>query len=258
VTGATPLLAARRLALGIAGRTLISALDLDVRPGMFIAVLGRNGTGKTLLLHTLAGLRAATADDLSLAGRPFGALSRRDVAQRLALLPQDSEAGQNARVKDSVALGRYAHLPLWGDLQGIDAAAIDDALAAVDLTALAERDTVTLSGGELRRNAIAIVLAQRAPLMLLDEPTNHLDPHHALQIMTAFRQRIDAGAAVIATLHDPNLAERFATHALLLHGDGRAQFGSSERELSAAALSELYATPMRELRDGERRVFVTA
>jgi iron complex transport system ATP-binding protein len=256
-TVAPPLLASRGLALSVAGRALINALDIDVHPGMFVAVLGRNGTGKTLLLQTLAGLRAGTAA-VSLAGQALATLTRRDVARRLALLPQDSEPGQNTRVRDCVALGRYAYLPLWGAPQDADNDAVDAALAAAELTALADRDTATLSGGELRRTAIAIVLAQCAPLMLLDEPTNHLDPHHALQLLTAFRARVDAGSAVVATLHEPNLAARFATHALLLHGDGRADFGTRDQMLHAAALTELYATPIRELQDGERRVFVPA
>jgi iron complex transport system ATP-binding protein len=258
VSIATPLLAARGLPLSVAGRALIHALDLDVHPGMFVAVLGRNGTGKTLLLQTLAGLRAAANGSVSLDGHELARLARRDVARRLALLAQDSEPAQHTRVRDCVALGRYAHLPLWGAPQDADHAAVDAALVATELTALSDRDTAMLSGGELRRTAIAIVLAQQTPVMLLDEPTNHLDPHHALQLLAAFRARVDAGGAVIATLHEPNLAARFATHALLLHGDGRAAFGTRDQMLHAAALTDLYATPIRELQDGERRVFVAA
>jgi iron complex transport system ATP-binding protein len=258
VTAAPPLLAVRGLALAIAGRRLIDVLDLELQPGMFVAVLGRNGSGKTLLLHTLAGLLPTTAGTLSLNGGALGAFSRRQIARQLALLPQDSEPGQSTQVRDSVALGRYAHLPLWGAPQDSDAGAVDAALELAGLAALAARDTGTLSGGELRRTAIAMVLAQQATLMLLDEPTNHLDPQHAIELLGAFRRRVDAGAAAIATLHDPNLAERVATHVLLLHGDGRADFGPLAAVLGADALSALYATPYRELRDGERRVFVPA
>jgi iron complex transport system ATP-binding protein len=258
VTAAPPLLAVRGLALAIAGRRLIDGLDLELLPGMFVAVLGRNGSGKTLLLHTLAGLLPAAAGTLSLQGSALAGLSRRQVARQLALLPQDSEPGQSMQVRDSVALGRYAHLPLWGAPQGSDAGAVDTALELAGLAGLAARDTATLSGGELRRTAIAVVLAQQATLMLLDEPTNHLDPQHAIELLGAFRRRVDAGAAVVATLHDPNLAERVATHVLLLHGDGRADFGTRDTVLGAGSLSALYATPYRELQDGERRVFVPA
>ncbi len=253
-----PLLEARGLRVVAGSRTLISALDLAVAAGSFVAVLGRNGTGKTLLLHTLAGLRAPAAGDLRLGGVAIAGLGRREIARRLALLPQDSEAGQATTVAEMVMLGRYAHLPLWGAHTDGDRAAVGAALLAADLASLAGRAAHTLSGGELRRTAMACVLAQQAPLMLLDEPTNHLDPHHALQLLGAFAARVASGAAVVATLHDPTLAARFATHALLLHGDGRTLHGPCEEVLDAASLTALYGTPVSELRDGSRRVFVAS
>jgi iron complex transport system ATP-binding protein len=255
---AAPLLETRGLRIVAGRRLLIDALDLALAPGSFVAVLGRNGTGKTLLLHTLAGLRPPAAGELRLGAAPLSGLSRREIARRLALLPQDSEAGQAATVVETVMLGRYAHAPLWGAHADRDHAAVREALLAADLDELANRDATTLSGGELRRTAMACVLAQAAPLMLLDEPTNHLDPHHGLLLLGAFAARVAAGAAVVATLHDPTLAARFATHALLLHGDGRTLFGPSDAVLGAGTLTALYGTPVSELRDGSRRVFVAS
>jgi iron complex transport system ATP-binding protein len=118
------------------------------------------------------------------------------------------------------------------------------------------RDTQTLSGGEQRRVAAALVLAQQAPIMLLDEPNNHLDPHHALAVLELFAARVREGSAVIAALHDPSLAARFASHALLLHGEGRWEFGGVDEMLGSRRLSELYLTPMLELDAAGRRVFV--
>lgn len=255
---AAPLLEARGLRVDAGRRTLIDALDLALEPHSFVAVLGRNGAGKTLLLHTLAGLRPPAAGHLWLGGASLSGLSRREIARRLALLPQDSEAGQAATVAETVMLGRYAHAPLWGAHADGDRAAVEAALMAADLAGFADRDTTTLSGGELRRTAIACVLAQCAPLMLLDEPTNHLDPHHGLTLLGAFAARVADGAAVVATLHDPTLAARFATHALLLHGDGRTLYGPCDAVLDAAALTALYGTSMTELRDGSRRVFAAS
>ncbi len=258
MTGSTaaPLLEARGLCVVAGPRTLVSALDLAVAAGNFVAVLGRNGAGKTLLLHTLAGLRAPEAGEVRLGGVAIAGLGRREIARRLALLPQDSEAGQAATVAETVMLARYAHVPLWGAYTDDDRAAVRAALIAADLQDLAGRAAATLSGGELRRAAMACVLAQQAPLMLLDEPTNHLDPHHGLLMLNAFAARVASRAAVVATLHDPTLAARFATHALLLHGDGRALYGPCDAVLDAGSLTALYGTPISELRDGARRIFV--
>jgi len=102
------------------------------------------------------------------------------------------------------------------------------------------------------------LLAQAPQMFLLDEPTNHLDPHHQIAVLELFRAQANAGRTVIATLHDPTLAARFADRVLLLHGDGRWALGPVGTTLTAASLSELYIAPMVELgRDG-RRVFVSA
>jgi len=119
-----------------------------------------------------------------------------------------------------------------------------DALAQVGLEECATRSLTTLSGGEQRRVAVAALLAQRPQVYLLDEPSNHLDPQHQIGILSLFRSLCDAGASVLATLHDPNLAARFADTVLLLHGDGRYQLGPAGTLLDAALLSELYQTPM--------------
>jgi iron complex transport system ATP-binding protein len=132
------------------------------------------------------------------------------------------------------------------------------ALAAVDMADFAARRTDTLSGGEQRRVAVAALLAQQPRVFLLDEPTNHLDPHHQLAVLGLFRELANRGRTVITTLHDPTLAARFADRVLLLQGDGRWSLGAVASTLSVASLSELYVTPMIELRQDGRRVFVSA
>jgi iron complex transport system ATP-binding protein len=115
-----------------------------------------------------------------------------------------------------------------------------------------------LSGGERRRVAIASLLAQSPDVFLLDEPTNHLDPHHQLAVLELFRQQADAGRTVVATLHDPTLAARFADRVILLFGDGRWTSGPTRDTLTATSLSDLYLTPMIEIAADGRRAFVNA
>ena len=255
---ATKLFSCTNLAVEVAGRTLVDALAMTVACGELIAVLGRNGSGKTLTLHTLAGLRPAQKGCIHLLGADIGHSKRHQVAKHLALLPQHVDDIFPSTVTDTVLIGRHPHIGRlnWESQEDLDIAKA--ALASVDLGALASRDVLTLSGGERRRLAIAQVLTQAPDLYLLDEPTNHLDPQHQLDALRLFRDRANAGAAVIASLHDVNLAVRFADRCLLLYGDGRWDLGATADILDAARLSQLYATPMEAVRWRNRDLFVAS
>jgi iron complex transport system ATP-binding protein len=250
-------LSAQRLTVQVGTRTLVRDLSFDIAPGEFVAILGRNGSGKTLTLHTLAGLRPPSGGTVLMEGVPLANMGRRAVARQAGFLAQDLEDAFVTTVLESVLIGRHPHLSLWEWESDEDEQAAHRALSAVDMGALSGRMTDTLSGGERRRVAIAPLLAQDPAVYLLDEPTNHLDPHHQVAVLTLFRKIADTGRAVIATLHDPTLAARFADRALLLSGDGSWSAGPVARELTAAKLSELYVTPVLEIQHpGGHRVFV--
>lgn len=252
-----PGLAAAGVGIRVGARELVRGLSAQFAPGELIAILGRNGSGKTLTLHTLAGLRLPDGGEVLLDGIPVPELSRRAVALRLGLLPQDLEDAFVTSALATVLIGRHPHLSLWQWETADDERIAQEALAAVDMTGFASRRTDTLSGGEQRRVAVAALLAQRPATFLLDEPTNHLDPHHQLAVLGLFRKLADSGSTVITTLHDPTLAARFADRVLLLHGDGRWTLGPVATTLTTASLSDLYLTPMLELGGNGRRVFVT-
>jgi iron complex transport system ATP-binding protein len=251
-------LAARGLRVRAGERLLLDDLQLTVDSGEFIAVLGCNGSGKSLTLHTLAGLRAPAAGQVELAGAVLGSLSRRTIAQRLAFLPQDREDSLPLSPHEAALLARYPQLGWWQRESATDVEIVNAALQRLGLSECAHRPLLTLSGGEQRRAAMAAALAQQPQVFLLDEPTNHLDPHHQVEVLLAFRERCTAGAAVIATLHDPALAERCADRVLLMYGDGRWRLGPTAELLNAAELSRLYETPMTELAGGGRRAFIPA
>jgi iron complex transport system ATP-binding protein len=253
----TPRLACDSLDVAVDDRVLVGGLAFEAAGGEFIAVLGRNGVGKTLTLHTLAGLRAPSAGSVRLDARELAAWSGRERARRIALLPQSTEDPFPVTVFDAALIGRHPHLPFWEWEGARDIDCARAALAAVGLDKLAARAVESLSGGERRRLDIATLLAQDAAVCLLDEPTNHLDPRHRNEVLALFRGRADAGGLVIATLHDATLAARWADRVLLLHGDGRWQFGESATTLSADHLSELYQVPVGELPWQGRRVFVS-
>jgi iron complex transport system ATP-binding protein len=254
----TPSLACRAVDVEVAGRKLVQQLEFSAAGGEFIAVLGRNGVGKTLTLHTLAGLRRPAAGSVLLDQRDVFAWSHRERARRLALLPQLTEDPFPSTVLETALIGRHPHLPFWQWEDDSDFATARAALADVGLDSLTERPVDSLSGGERRRLDIATLLTQDTAVCLLDEPTNHLDPRHRHDMLALFRARADAGGLVVAALHDPTLAARSADKALLLFGDGRWRFGEAATILSDANLSELYEVPVGELTWRGQRVFVSA
>ena len=237
---------------------LVQELSLSIAAGEFLAILGRNGTGKSLTLHALAGLAAPHSGRVLLQGRNLRRLSRRRVARQLGLLLQDREESLAMTTLESVLIGRHPHLQFWQREGAQDLAIAHHALERLGLAACAMRPVTTLSGGEQRRAAMAALLAQSPRIYLLDEPSNHLDPHHQIEILTLFRELCGEGASVIATLHEPTLAERFADRVLLLHGDGRHALGPAAELLSAQTLSALYQTPMQVLGQAPRRAFIPA
>ncbi len=252
------LLECRSLGIAVSDRMLIRELDLDVKPGQLLAILGPNGAGKTLLMQTLAGIRPATCGEVRIQDRTLRDWPTRELARRVALLPQNIEDPFPASVLETVLLGRHPHISRWKWEGPEDLRIARAALAAVGLAGYEQRETLTLSGGERRRAAIAAVLAQAPALFLMDEPTNHLDPGHRLEALQLLRERADNGAGVLVSLHDPNLAARFADRVLLIDGRGDCKLGDTRDTLTAEHLAALFETGFECLERGGRRLFFQA
>jgi iron complex transport system ATP-binding protein len=247
------LLMTHALRVAVPGRVLVDSLECQIHAGEFLALLGGNGTGKSLLLRTLAGLRLPAGGRVLLDGAGIETLARRDVARRLGFLPQDPEAAPQGSVAESVLLGRFAHLGFWEPIGAGDSERLTRSLGQVGLGGLASRELGSLSGGEQRRAAIARLLVQAPAVYLLDEPTNHLDPAQQISVLQGMRELTQQGAAVIASLHDPNLALRFADRVALLSGDGAVQL-VEVAALEPAHLGRLYGLRYAETRLGRQRL----
>ena len=181
------------------GRRILNDVSLSLQEGETLGLIGPNGSGKSTLLHILAGLTRPDQGEVHLDGQPIHRHSRREIARRIAFVSQHAETGEQITVRDAVELGRTPWLgPLapWGPEHET---AVDDALQAVGMAAMADRDWTSLSGGERQRVHIARAHAQKPRLLLLDEPTNHLDIHHQLAILD-----LVAGLKIstIVALHD--------------------------------------------------------
>ena len=221
------------------GRVLCRNLDLKLRSGQCWGLLGRNGAGKTTVLHTLAGLHSPSRGQVLLEERNMAGLPRRSIAQALGLLLQERDNRFPATVLDTVLAGRYPYLGPWRWPAAGDHSQALETLRQVGLEGLAQRNIQTLSGGERQRVAIAVLLTQAPRTMLLDEPVSHLDLAEQTRVLRLIRRLTLQGHAVIMSLHDPNQALVYCDHLLLLHR-GRAVCGPTGRIGTPRMLSRLF------------------
>jgi iron complex transport system ATP-binding protein len=245
------------LTVSVNGLRVASKLALNLRPGQCWCLLGRNGVGKTTLLHTLAGLRDAQGGTVQLGGRPLHSFSRKQIAQRLAILFQHQSDSFPASVRETVLQGRHPYLHAWQWETAHDHRLVSELLAQLELEDLQWRNVQTLSGGERQRVAIATLLAQQTGVLLLDEPVNHLDVKHRLGLLEALGSSCrEQGRAALMSLHDINLAARFCDHALLLLGDGEVRQGPVDEVLDSSVLEALYGYPLTEIKTATGRAWL--
>jgi len=230
-----------------APRDALAGISLDVRAGDFVAVLGPNGSGKTTLLRVALGVLQATAGTAQVLGRPATAWGRRGLARVVGVVPQREDNLFPQRVRETVLLGRYPHLSLWGGERPEDRAAVARALERCDAAALADRWIWTLSGGEYQRVRLARALAQEPRLLVLDEPTASLDIRHEMELFELVRALVDApagGLAAIMITHHVNLAARFADRVLLLDAGRVAAHGRPAAVLTRETVERVFAWPV--------------
>jgi len=236
---------ARGLIVRLRDREVLRGLDLAAAPGELTAVIGPNGAGKTTLLRAIAGLLPAAAGTVLLDGRPLGGLDARDLARRLAYLPQERIVHWALAARAVVALGRLPWQPLGTGESAADRAAIDAALGAMDASHLAHRPVSELSGGERARVLIARALAQEPAALLADEPAAGLDPAHQLVLFRHLAALAAKGRTVIVALHDLSLAARFCHSVALLHQGRTLAAGAPEDVLSPQHLAAAYGIEAR-------------
>jgi len=229
------------LTAGYPGRDVLRGIDLEVEGGEILGVLGANGSGKTTLLRCLAARLAPQAGSVTVDGSSLRGMPPRQLARRLAVVPQEYELPAGFTVAEIVEMGRTPHLGRMGRATAADEAAIEGALAALGLAALRRRQVQELSGGERQLTVLAMALAQQAGLLLLDEPTSHLDFRHQTRIMEAIRDLADReGLAVIAVLHDLGLAARHCDRVALLRSGELLACGPPQQLLTAGLLRACY------------------
>lgn len=206
--------------------TLISNLNVTFKQGEFWAILGKNGTGKTTLLHTLAGILKYNTGNIKVANTELACLSPLIRAQNIALLSQLMETGLNCTVEQSIAYGRYPWNKFKFDNK-IEKSLVDKAIKYMHLDDLRHKSIQEISGGELRKVEIATILAQNSHILLLDEPLNHLDLSFRYVLMKLLKQLSDKKLIIIVT-HDIQYVKAYCSNVLFLLNDGKSVYGKTK------------------------------
>ncbi|UCE26470.1 MAG: ABC transporter ATP-binding protein [Candidatus Coatesbacteria bacterium] len=237
------------------GTPVLSDLSLSMRSGDMAAVLGPNGAGKSTLLRVASGYLEPASGEVYIAGASDGRAGRREIARRVAMVPQYSSIYLPYTVEELARLGRFPWRGLLGRWGGEDERAVSRALEVTGVSELAGRPVTELSGGEFQRAVIAKALAQEPELLLLDEPTAHLDIAYQMQIFEIIAGlNREEGLTVLAVLHDINLAAAFFDRVILIR-DGRVYVdGPKDGVLTPENVAAVFDWPVKTITNGERRV----
>jgi len=223
----------------------LTDVSLEVASGSFHALLGPNGSGKSTLLRVVLGELVPASGSVSYLARPMASWKRRDVARRVAFVPQFEPLAFPLTVRALVEMGRYPHVGVLGRAGPDDDEAIENAMRLAGVLDFSERSVTNLSGGERQRARIARGLAQAPDVLVLDEPTASLDLHFEMETFELLRMLVtDSGLTVVLATHNLNLAARYASNLMLL-AEGRVRAaGSPAAVLRHDILEDVYRWPV--------------
>lgn len=222
-------------------KTVVDNVEFTAPAGQLTGLIGPNGAGKSTLMRAILGLQRLDAGSVLFGDRDLLAMSRRDRARLSAFVEQSGGTDTLLSVHDAVMLARIPFQSIWQTAHALeDEEAVSKALDAIGMSSFADRSYHTLSGGEQQRVQLARALAQQPKLLVLDEPTNHLDIHAQLRTLKLLRNSAEAGATVLLSLHDLNLAAAFCDTLVVLHRGRVVTQGQPTAVLTAALLREVY------------------
>ncbi len=231
----------KNLSLGIDGIRILSEINLTLRAGEMVALIGPNGVGKSSLIKCALGAITPTSGRAKIGDEDAATMDATIRARLVAYLPQIRPTAWPLIVEDIVALGRYAYGVTMSPSTDDDGRAVAEALAACGLDHLRRRRADTLSGGELARTHCARAFAAQAPFLLADEPTNSLDPAGQVDIMRLIRAHVADGAGALVILHDINMAAAFADRIIWMKDGEIAADGAPRETISAGRMNEIFA-----------------
>lgn len=234
------ILQASGLSFAYPGHPVLHGVDLEVRPGEAVALLGANGTGKSTLLRILMGFARPSAGYVRLDGRDLASFSRRRLARRMAYVPQGQVCPFPYRVREIVAMGLFSRRGLFGraDLSG--ARLVERELDRLGIASLAERPYTEISGGERQLAQLCRALVQGASLLVMDEPAASLDFGNQARLLSQVRRLAGEGYSVIMTTHHPGHALMAANRVVMMKDGSVMAEGPTRSTLTEASLRALY------------------
>jgi iron complex transport system ATP-binding protein len=244
-------LSASKLTAGYDGKRVLDGVDVDIAPGSLTVIVGPNACGKSTLLRTLARALRPGEGTVLLDGKDIAALPARALARRLGLLPQSATAPDGITVHELVSRGRYPHQTALRQWSPEDAAAVDQAMAAVSVEQLASRFVDELSGGQRQRVWLALVLAQQTATVLLDEPTTFLDIAHQHDLLDVCASLRNDGRTLVVVLHDLNQACRYADELIAMREGRVVARGRPADVITPDTVEAVFGLPCRVIEDPE-------
>ena len=234
-------LSGNQVTISYGDNVIVDNLDVTIPDGQITSIIGPNGCGKSTLLKALSRLLSISNGDIILDGKSIHSQSTKDIAKKIAILPQSPEVADGLTVGELVSYGRFPHQKGFGRLSAEDKKEIDWALNVTGTYDFKDRSINDLSGGQRQRVWIAMALAQRTDIIFLDEPTTYLDISHQLEILELITQlNQEQGCTIVMVLHDINQAVRFSDHLITMKNGDIVADGSTENVFTKDILEKVF------------------
>jgi len=234
-------LSTEHLQIGYGDKVIVDDLNLNINKGEITTIIGANGCGKSTILKTLARVHQANFGVIYLDGKMIHKIPTKEIAKKMAVLPQSPEAPSGLTVYELISFGRAPHQGGFGRLSEKDRHVIQWALEVTGLSSFRDQAVDALSGGQRQRSWIAMAIAQETELLLLDEPTTYLDMAHQLEILQLLEKlNKEEGRTIVMVIHDLNHAARFSHHMVALRAGKLVQEGSAEEVMTHDVLKEVF------------------
>lgn len=248
------LLSAHKLQIGYGEKLIVKDLNLQINKGEITSIIGANGCGKSTILKTLARVHSAKSGSIYLDGKMIHKIPTKEIAKKMAILPQTPEAPGGLTVYELISYGRFPHQGGFGRLSEHDRHVIEWALDVTRLTEFAHQAVDALSGGQRQRAWIAMAIAQETGLLLLDEPTTYLDMAHQLEVLKLLKKlNEDEGRTIVMIVHDLNHAARFSDYMFALRKGKIIKEGTPGEVMTKQVLKEIFNIDAEIVKDPRTR-----